>query len=194
MPRTYRKVLQFRVDLLEVPSPIWRVFQVPSTYTFWDLHVALQDAMGWEDRHLHEFKVVAGDGTERLFSIPDDEGWSEAPILAGWEHDVVDYMAVGSKAEYLYDFGDDWRHSLILAAVGAPVKGVRYPTCLAGEGACPPEDCGGPYAYADLLAGDADRLEWLGIARYEPAAFAPQLVRFSNPQRRWERAFGPDEE
>jgi hypothetical protein len=184
------KVLQFRIELLEIPKPIWRVIQVPARYTFWDLHVAIQDAMGWEDRHLHQFEVPAVDGSVRLFSFPDDDGLSPVPILIGWEHDVVDFMSTGSQADYRYDFGDDWRHRLHLERVLPAAAGVKYPTCTGGNIACPPEDCGGVEGYARLLKGDRELLEWLGLSKYRPPIFFPHAVRFSNPRKRWERAFG----
>ena len=43
-------VLQFHIELLEIEPKIWRRIQIPSKYSFWDLHVAIQDSMGWLDR------------------------------------------------------------------------------------------------------------------------------------------------
>ena len=40
-----------------VGATIWRRFEVPASYNFWDLHVAIQDVMGWQDYHLHEFRL-----------------------------------------------------------------------------------------------------------------------------------------
>ncbi len=177
------KILQFRIELLEASAPVWRSIQIPATYTFWALHVAIQDAMGWEDRHLHAFKVKAPDGSKRLFSIPDNEGFNDRPVLAGWEHDVVDYMATGSVADYTYDFGDNWRHAILLERVGRAAPGVKYPTCIAGAGACPPEDCGGIDAYNGLLKGDPDLLEWLGIEKYQPPRLRRNLSDSVIPRR-----------
>lgn len=77
---------QFRVVLLEVAPPIWRAIQVPETYSFWDLHVALQDSMGWLDYHLHLFRVtepVTGEVVQ--IGIPDDDPLEgDEPILPGW--------------------------------------------------------------------------------------------------------------
>jgi hypothetical protein len=53
------------------------------------------------------------------------------------------------------------------------------PAVVAGRGACPPEDCGGPWGYADLRetladpkdADHQDMLEWLGLtpaAEFDP--------------------------
>ena len=58
----------------------------------------------------------------------------------------------GNKLRYLYDFGDSWDHDLLVEEVPPPVRGTRYPLCLAGRRACPPEDCGGVWGYQELLA------------------------------------------
>ena len=51
------KVYQFNIELLEISPLIWRRIQVPADYNFWDLHVAIQDSMGWLDYHLHHFEI-----------------------------------------------------------------------------------------------------------------------------------------
>lgn len=190
MARQYRYVMQFMVALEAIKPTIWRRFQVPDTYTFWDLHVALQDVLGWADYHLHEFTIrEPGRGKLVRISWPDEEGYSEQPILTGWELRARDYFIwPGTSAEYLYDFGDDWKHRVELEAVIPAAAGVRYPICVGGERACPPEDCGGVSGYRRLLRGDRALREWAGD--YDREAFAPELVKFSNPKRRWERTFG----
>ena len=58
MRKRFNKVYQFKISLKGIRPPIWRRIQVPETYTFWDLHVAIQDSMGWLDCHLHEFEII----------------------------------------------------------------------------------------------------------------------------------------
>jgi hypothetical protein len=71
-----RDVLRFRLELLGIQPSIWREILVPASYSFWDLHVAIQDAMGWEDYHLHEFQVAEPESGQLLrIGIPDDEGF-----------------------------------------------------------------------------------------------------------------------
>jgi hypothetical protein len=91
----------------------------------------------------------------------------------------------GDRLRYTYDFGDDWDHDIRLEKVLAPAAGPRapaVPVCLAGKGACPPEDCGGPWGYAALKEtiadpsdeGHEEMLEWLGLedpSDFDPAAF-----------------------
>ena len=106
------------------------------------------------------------------------------------------YLA-GMRAQYEYDFGDGWEHDVELEAVGLRVPSAKYPRCLAGERACPPEDCGGPPGYErllEILANPAheeydEMLEWVG-GQFDANAFAAERVRFDNPKVRWRKAFG----
>ncbi len=76
----------------------------------------------------------------------------------------------GSKATYIYDFGDDWLHQIVVEQIGEPDPKLTYPNCIEGKRACPPEDCGGPPGYERLLEilGDPkheehdDMVDWLG--------------------------------
>lgn len=193
-------VYQFNIVLQEVAPPIWRTIQVPGTYSFWDLHVAIQDAMGWLDYHLHLFRVNRpGSGYAVPIGIPDEDAFEgDEPILPGWEIPITSYFAhSGMVAQYEYDFGDGWEHEVTLEAIVPRQKGTRYPRCIAGERACPPEDCGGVGGYESLFAvmGDPSHeeydsmLEWLG-GRFEPERFNAGAVKFDDPAMRWNLAFG----
>jgi hypothetical protein len=175
--------LQLRVELLLMPLPVWRRVLIPGTYSFWDLHVAIQDAMGWEDKHLHQFTLDDPMGGERIrLGIPDESGfYAVNEVLPGWEHRVVRYMKMETlPVLYTYDFGDEWQHEIQLEATLPADGSLVLPKCLAGEGACPPEDCGGPSGCADLLkTGLGDE-------------FHPDAVLFDDPRVRWERAFRSD--
>jgi hypothetical protein len=104
----------------------------------------------------------------------------------------------GVTLPYEYDFGDGWKHSVTLEAIVARQDGRKYPVCVAGARACPPEDCGGPPGYDNLLAAirDPDHedhesvLEWLG-GRFDPERFDPSRVKFDDPRKRWKLAFAP---
>jgi hypothetical protein len=51
---------------------------------------------------------------------------------------------------YMYDFGDDWKHRIIVDIKPAEA-GASYPRFLGGEHQCPPEDCGGPPGYFEFM-------------------------------------------
>ncbi|MDN5933435.1 MAG: plasmid pRiA4b ORF-3 family protein, partial [Pseudonocardia sp.] len=163
---TYR----IKVTLRGVRPPIWRRLLVPSDTTLAGLHDVLQVAMGWLDGHLHMFTV--GD---RLFGPPDPDADPGQRDEATVRLDEL-LRATGDRLRYEYDFGDGWEHDVVLEAVETGPSAA--PRCTAGRRACPPEDCGGPGGYAELLAalGDpghpehAERVEWVG-PHFDPAAF-----------------------
>lgn len=195
-----RGVLVLRVTLEEVKPPVWREFAVPEDFDFWALHCAIQDAMGWQDGHLHEFRArrPGGRGEVRI-GIPDEDDLPTAsPTQPGWEVPIAPYFARrGSKAQYLYDFGDDWSHVVELRERRPAEAREQLPRCLAGARACPPEDCGGPYAYPEFLEAIRDPsheehaalLEWVGGA-FDPEAFMAAKVRFRDPVKYWRLVFG----
>lgn len=193
------QVYEFKLVLVGVEPPVWRRIQVPETYSFWDLHVALQDAMGWLDYHLHVFRVPgSGVGEVEQIGIPDDDAFEgDKPTLPGWEIPITrHFLRPGTAVPYEYDFGDGWEHELTLEAILPRQAGQKYPLCVDGARACPPEDCGGVPGYENLLAVLQDptheeyesTLEWLG-GRFDPERFDPKRVKFDDPARRYRLAF-----
>jgi hypothetical protein len=192
------QVYQFKLVLVGVEPPIWRRIQVPDTYSFWDLHVALQDAMGWLDYHLHVFRVPGpGTGEVEQIGIPDDDPFEgDKPALPGWEIPITRHFTrPGTVVPYEYDFGDGWEHELTLEAVVPRQAGHKYPLCVDGARACPPEDCGGVDGYETLLTVMRDptheeyesMIVWLG-GRFDPDKFDPKRVKFDDPARRYRLA------
>ena len=176
-------ILQLRVELLLMPLPVWRRILVPGHYSFWDLHVAIQDAMGWEDRHLHQFTLDDPSTAQRVrLGIPDDSGfYGVSEVLPGWEHLVTRFMKPGAlPALYTYDFGDEWQHEILLEATLSANQDQVLPSCLAGDGRCPPEDSGGPNGCPESLES--------GLSE----KFDPDEVTFDDPRERWARAFRDD--
>ncbi len=196
--RQAEEVFQLRISLVGITPPIWRRIQVPTSYSFWDLHVAIQDAMGWLDYHLHEF-IVADLRSRGLLhiGIPDEESVGERRILPGWMVPVEEHLRAGFPvAVYAYDFGDGWRHVVQLEALLPACKKQTYPLCLSGARNCPPEDCGGTGGYGLLLEALCDPthpehdsfLDWVG-GSYDPEEFDPTAVVFEDPKVRWKIAF-----
>jgi len=124
MKKQFDQVYQFKITLKDIKPPVWRRIQVPASYSFWDLHVAIQDAMGWTDSHLHEFRI-ANPKTRRKVNIgiPDEDSGSK--VSPGWKKNIAAFFTPeNSKAEYTYDFGDNWRHEVDLEAILPWQKGV----------------------------------------------------------------------
>jgi hypothetical protein len=137
--------------------------------------------MGWEDYHLHSFSIA---GVEYGPS-PAEWGWG-AEIRS--EKSVKLDGIIGKekfKFHYTYDFGDSWEHEILVEKELPPSPDTRYPLCVTGKRACPPEDCGGPWGYAELLEILADpsnpeyeeRMEWAG-EDFDPNAFDLAEVNF----------------
>lgn len=197
-------VHQFKITLDDVHPPIWRRIQLASDATFWDLHCAINDAMGWEDAHLHEFCIGSKRKGLRI-GIPiddDDMPWNDDPGLVDWEVPIAAHLAQpGARCVYLYDFGDNWRHTVALEDILPAQAKVEYPRCLAGARACPPEDCGGIHGYericdalAEPQATDEETeelLAWIGEA-FDPEAFEAGKVKFHSAARRLKALHGSD--
>jgi hypothetical protein len=154
-PKKGDLIYQFKLTLLDIKPSIWRRIQVPDC-TLGDLHEYIQSAFGWWNYHLHQFQI---DG-ERYEPPP-------APDDFDFDLDIRDETQVvlgklipksGRKPRwvYEYDFGDGWRHEIQFEGFVPNDPKAKYPVCVEGERACPPEDCGGPWGYADYVAAIGD--------------------------------------
>ena len=194
-------LLCYLVVLAGTDPLVWRRIRVPAAYSFWDLHVAIQDAMGWLDYHLHHFRVLdLRSGTSMTLGIPDPDAPNDLSVIPDWTEFPLDFTS-GSPApiHYTYDFGDDWDHAVIFEAFDQGGIESLGPECVGGAGACPPEDCGGAQGYANLLIALADpdhpehkdMMEWTG-GPIDAAAFSVADVHFDDPAERWDLVFGDD--
>lgn len=192
--KNFKNIFQFKITLNDIKPTIWRRIQVPETYTFWDLHVAIQDAMGWYDCHLHDFEVgKTRTPSEKHFGIPDPYGDDFREILPGWKFSIKDYFSINgnTQAKYWYDFGDDWRHAVKLEKVLPAISDISYPRCIDGQRACPPEDCGGIPGYYEILKvlknprskRYKEIFDWLG-GKYAPEFFNPNEIKFDDSAKR----------
>lgn len=156
---------QLRIELLDVEPRVWRRVVVPVSITLPKLHGVIQASLGWTNSHLHEF-VICG----VRYSAPDPDFARELGHVN--EKNVKLSTALGPNArsfDYIYDFGDDWHHVVLVEDQFAQARAVQ---CIAGENACPPEDVGGPHGYARFLEAIADpkhdehreMLDWVGGA------------------------------
>jgi hypothetical protein len=137
------RTTRLRVTLRDVHPKVERVIDVPAAITLDELHEVLQVALGWTTSHLHQFRT-----DDTTYAVPFED-WDDE------EREVdergVPMASLPRSFVYAYDFGDGWEHDLEVVGVGGDLPG-----CVGGEGACPPEDCGGPHGYAELLHALAD--------------------------------------
>ena len=163
-----RKVYQIKVSLRDIRPPIWRRIEVLSDTTLERLHLIFQLAMGWSNYHLHQYTIGRVVGRV-VYGKPHPD----------FDYEVKDERKVklyqvapkeNFKFTYEYDFGDSWEHTVLVEKILSVEKGKHYPYCSNGKRACPRENVGGPWGYADFLEviNDAnhpehdDMLEWAG--------------------------------
>jgi hypothetical protein len=166
------RVYQLKISLKDSKPPIWRRVEVADDITLAKLHAIIQAAMGWTNSHLHMF--TAG-GVSYRVPHPDDFMEVRSERTARLNALLAEPK---QKLSYEYDFGDSWNHEVLLEKVLPPEPGATYPRCTAGKRACPPEDCGGVWGYADFVEAIADPehpeheelLEWVG-GEFDPERF-----------------------
>ena len=149
---TVDRMIQLTITLREVEPAIWRRVKLPDSLTLQQFHEVLQTAMGWLGYHLHLFEidgVIYGDFDEDFADLDDRPHGDENAVTIG------SIAAVISDFRYDYDFGDGWAHDIHVETMTA-ATGPAVPVVLDGARACPPEDCGGPGGYADVLRVLAD--------------------------------------
>ena len=172
-------VYQFKITLLESHPPIWRRIQIKDC-TLDKLHEHIQTAMGWTNSHLHHFilgKQQYGD-PELMQENFKEFGYKDSTTTT--ISDILPKNARRFRFQYEYDFGDSWYHEVFFEGIVQPDSKVKYPLCLEGARACPPDDCGGIWGYADFVEAIADKkherhyelLEWVG-GRFDPEKFDP---------------------
>jgi hypothetical protein len=159
-----KTVHRVKLTLRGIRPPIWRRIEVASDTTLGDLAPVLEAAMGWLGGHLHMFEI---DGV--TYGTPDPD-W-DSDDLDENDYRLGDVLpTVGAKMTWDYDFGDGWQHNVLVEAIEPVAADVLYPRCLAGKRACPPEDCGGPPGYADILEviADADNPDHADMRDFVP--------------------------
>lgn len=169
-------VVQIKIKLRGVSKPpVWRRLLVRADTRLDRLHEMILAAFGWQGYHMHVFTSGSDDFGEHdpALGFIDERQVSLDQLIGG----------VGDRLGYTYDFGDDWEHELVVEEFHDADPEVHYPDLVAAKGACPPEDCGGPWGYAELKEILADptherhqeMLDWLGLE--DAAAFDPREVK-----------------
>ena len=129
-------ILQIKMRLVGISPMIWRRVLLPVAWTLEELHGVIQAAMGWEGLHLDEFRIRSA-----CYGSPD--------LCAGAADVTLESLRFRrhAKVSYVYDMGAWWEHEIRIEDRLEAEAGQRYPICVGGQGACPPEDCGGPEGY-----------------------------------------------
>ncbi len=151
-------VMRLRVALLGIKPAPWRRIEIAAVTTLAELHAVIQAAMGWEDVHLHHFRILG-----RQYD-PDYADLSRVRLA-----DLR--LRAGERFAYEYNYSAPWEHELRVEAVGPGLAGRRYPRCIAGQHACPPEWCPGPEALDEIKA------ELLGLSYVEDLQLMAEFGR-----------------
>lgn len=187
-------IYHLKVVLNETKPIIWRRLQVPGNANLGWLHAVLQVAMGWTNSHLHQFRVG-----EVLYSDPrhNSPEFEDEPEISD-EHKATLLQVVPGQKEvlaYEYDFGDSWHHLITVEKILRPEPAAAaVAECLDGARACPPEDCGGPWGYDNLLKilrnpkheEHESMKEWLGRP-FDPKAFDLEQANTYLEKLKWPR-------
>jgi hypothetical protein len=171
------RVYQFRITLLDTQPAIWRRIQAKDG-TLDKLHEHIQTAMGWTNSHLHHFRIG-----EQLYGDPllMAENFEDMEYKDSTTTNVSDILPKNGRRfrfGYEYDFGDGWQHEVLFEGCVQAEAGKKYPLCVAGTRACPPEDVGGTWGFADFLDAiqhpenerHEELLKWVG-GSFDPEDF-----------------------
>ena len=186
---------QLKIVLLGSKPVIWRRLLVPGDANLGWLHAVLQTAVGWTNSHLHHFLT-----SDARYSDPrcnEDMSFGDEPDRDEAKAALMQIAPKeGASFGYEYDFGDSWEHEIrvekILPSGSGPSKSAL---CMDGARACPPEDCGGIWGYAELLKtlGDPKHpehqsmKEWIGGA-FDAEAFDQEKINHWLSKLKWPRA------
>lgn len=180
MPRPhapYAYIIRMEAQIVGIELPIARTLELPGSLNFAQLHEVLQAAFGWTDSHLHRFNVGG-----LTIGAPEaiEDGTYGPQVLEATDIQLKDLTFPYEDTEtlaiaYQYDFGDDWRHNLVLSR-GEIEDGVQYPRCVAGVRAGPPEDVGGYSGYAEFLEAwlDEGHEEHKAVRRWAGSKYDPE--------------------
>lgn len=183
-------IARLRIILNDVDPQPMRHIEVPLKIRLDRLHEVIQAAMGWTDTHLYEFR--AGDAG---WGVPDPDGFYDGPMDAKKTTLEKVLEDTGARTiQYVYDFGDDWDHSIRIERVYEAIPGMIYPRLLKATGACPPEDVGGAWGYEEFLEALADpdheqhedMVHWSGgDFDAEDAGIESIIKRFGRLAKKW---------
>jgi len=165
-------LLTFHIQLARIAKPpVWRRVTVPANFSFEQFHLVIQRAFGWMNCHLYQFSEKGYD-SDVFIGKPSDDDWHEVKNSSKIKLSKV-FTSKGQTYTYIYDFGDDWKHKITLEKM-EDIQAAQA-DCIAGKGACPPEDCGGAWGYEEFKETIKDPThpeyedmrEWMGMTEGE---------------------------
>ena len=175
--RTAKKVYQLRIELADVQPTVRRTLWVPDTIKVSRLDKVMQAAFGWANKHLHEFRIAGRRYGQTDFADRDDRELLDERLF------TLEGVVGTSVREFIhdYDFGDGWRHRILVEHIIDANEYNNWPLCVDGENACPPEDVGGPHGYAAFVAlmADPTREDYLEMWRWHGGPFNPEAFEIS---------------
>jgi Plasmid pRiA4b ORF-3-like protein len=165
------EIYRVKITLSGSRPAIWRRFLVKGDISLARLHDIVQYVMGWDDAHLHQFTIRG-----KRYGMRDEN--ESGKLLDESKYCLAEVIS-GGHFGYLYDFGDNWEHTLEVESVGPPEGKIRYPVCVDGARACPPEDVGGISGYEHFLEAvrdprhpeHNDYRDWIGDDDFDSEAF-----------------------
>lgn len=167
--KTAARVLCLKMVVEGTQPKVWRRLLVRDTTWLSRLHDSIQIAFDWFDYQTHVFSLDDlrfGNPLKREDLVIEDDRDVTLSDLN---------LANRDKMTYEYQIGEGWKVDIRVEKTAPVAKGARYPSCVGGERAGPPEDCGGLEAYHDMLAClkepaselGQEWLSWLG-PEYDP--------------------------
>ncbi len=174
------KAIQFKVALRYIRPPIWRRMVLPDNFTLGQLHDVIQVTMGWDNCHMHAFRFGEVQYTSQAASAMGEMDMENEETV------FLSRMITRPKQKFIYeyDFVDSWEHEVVVEKIVPTAPQTKYPVCLGGARACPPEDCGSFPGYMNILealkapkktAEQKELLEWVGDG-YDPERFDLEAV------------------
>ncbi len=183
--RTPAPIYQLKITLRGSKPPIWRRVLVSGHSTLADLHEIIQIVMDWDEAHLHEFEINKIRYSDPLVALDGAQNETRVRLK-----EVISREKM--KFHYVYDFGDDWDHEILVEKIlpPDPEKERELPVCLKGKRACPPEDVGGMGGYYYFLEAIQDPehpeheilSEWIKAAEYFPGEEEDENVSEEAPE------------
>ena len=198
-----KRIYQLKIRLMNIKPPIWRRILVSNYTYFSEVNDLIQEYFNWGGYHLHEFYFKHPNILSSKIYIQGVIDWDVDSVEADYYHFRADQIRLCDvfsetlrKVYYIYDFGDYWEHIISLEKVFPWNKELKYPLCVGGKRAAPPEDSGGAYGYEEKVKVLRDPthkdyeeiLEWVGTG-FDPDEFFMIDVKMS--PKMIEKEFGP---